>query len=323
MNKIHISFCVISFTIIISLIFAIPFRVLAENYGQSFVETIGPGYTSTAGRSPNRDGSNNDLWPNIGSKSNQPRNVVIGTNPHQGTDLSMSAGTAVYPVYAGTVTYIDRDVSDQKGNVRIQSYDTSLGTFYMEYMHIVPSAAISVGSTVTVNTNIGLVDSQKVYSPHLHFGRVNSNSTLQYKMTWLFRWVSNWKYGCDLEFIANDQIDFANNIFYATAYSLGTSHTRTALTSLNFYFKIGSSGTWSPTPISMTLSDPANFQYSINLRYATGAAPGQIVYYYIAGIRNFSYAYKHGLYPQFYTQPGLPLSSSYANAIARSYAIVG
>jgi hypothetical protein len=312
----------IIFMLILLMLSWLPIKIVAADYDRSFIEVFGLGGSDVDGRSPMRNSSNDDIWTNCGSKNNQPR-VANGTNPHQGSDLQMPEGTKVYPAYAGTIDSIRTDTSQQLGRVIIRSTDSDIGTFYIEYLHIVPSSTLTVGQSVTVNTQIGTIDSYKVYYPHLHFGRVNSTSTYNYKLYSFYRWISEWNYGSDLDFLSGDVVSSGNN-FYITGYTRSGASAYD-LQSLRLYYKVGSAGTWTG-PVDFTMSTPSIHRYVINLRTATGASPGQTIYYYVAGIRandpDFNATYRHGLYPQYYTHPALPLSSSYANTIAQSYTIV-
>jgi murein DD-endopeptidase MepM/ murein hydrolase activator NlpD len=67
-----------------------------------------------------------DDWRHINSAWNQPRNV-IGTNPHEGTDLRMLKDEPVYSVFEGTVV--------QRGTDWLLIKRTNQNV-YMDFVHI-------------------------------------------------------------------------------------------------------------------------------------------------------------------------------------------
>ena len=130
--------------IIISLIVSISFTVYAADFDYKFAEN----YTMTSivqMRSPARSSTGNDDYVAVNSKTNQPR--TSGTNPHGGTDLSMSQGRAVYATYYGKIIAIKNDsstMSNQLGRCLLQldiNNDKVLDNYYITFLHIVPDAS--------------------------------------------------------------------------------------------------------------------------------------------------------------------------------------
>lgn len=122
--------------IIISLIVSISFTVYAADFDYKFAEN----YTMTSivqMRSPARSSTGNDDYVAVNSKTNQPR--TSGTNPHGGTDLSMSQGRAVYATYYGKIIAIKNDsstMSNQLGRCLLQldiNNDKVLDNYYITF----------------------------------------------------------------------------------------------------------------------------------------------------------------------------------------------
>lgn len=308
-----------------------PSKALAADYDQRFAEVYGVGSVLPSGsaRSPRRS-STSDVWARVNSKTNQPRD--IGTNPHQGTDLQFPAGELVYPILPGKVASVQHSLTTQMGKVVLQhdvDADGIYDNYYVSYLHIDPNGnattGVQVGDTFTVTQSIGVIDIQRPggFGPHLHFHRVNSSGTITYKLYNFYRWVSSWNNGSHLDFISGDAI--STNTMYITAYSC-TDNTTNAYTAekVELYYKIGSSGTWTKSTTNFTLDTPSIHRWKIDLKSATGAVIGNTIYYYIVATRKdptFSGSYKIGVWPQYYEHATAPLSSTYANTIARTHTI--
>lgn len=308
-------------------------KIDAADYTQRFSEPTGntsvvPGASA---RSPLRTSTGADDWVVVTSKSNQPRE--IGTSPHQGTDLRADATRAVYPILPGKVKSIEQpSTTSQMGTVILQhdvDGDGIYDDYYVRYTHIVPKSGIVVNQIFNVTTSIGAIDKFKTFGPHLHFQSVNSSNSLTFKMFNFYRTVSSWDNGSLLDYITNMVI--SSNVMTLTAYSThpgtGTGpQVKYNVNKVELYYKVGSSGTWQKSTTNFSVESSTTYKWKINLKTATGANTGDVVYYYIvahSGDPTFSsgWTYRYGFYPQYFEHPTPPLSASNANASAKYHLI--
>jgi|GEM_PF-3481682 len=246
LRKVKAGLCVI--LIIVSLLCVL--NVYAISYNHLFTQFLGTGSVANA-KSPCR-GANPFVYDNVGiiSKMNQARKAN-GTNPHQGVDFYMSAGTDVYPIMGGVVYYIDRVNTQQQRNVIIKS--TINGVDYLvTYLHIEPLANLDVNDIVDVFDKIGEVAEQLLpapdgtirgYTPHLHITCQTNEDQNLYKtgLYQFFRTNASYNYGKDMDVITGGY--FSGNTFYITAYfrSNGGTHPEGMpfhCKSLTVYYKI-------------------------------------------------------------------------------------
>ncbi|QNB44884.1 hypothetical protein BR63_00185 [Thermanaerosceptrum fracticalcis] len=73
--------------------------------------------------SPFRDSSNNQLYPGVTSKYNNPR--PLSSSPHGGVDFSAKTGTNVYPLAHSVVEYINTSIDPNFGKFVIVRYDVN------------------------------------------------------------------------------------------------------------------------------------------------------------------------------------------------------
>lgn len=248
----------------------------------------------------------------------------------------------MYPILKGKVVNVNHDTSCQLGYVTLDHDIDGNGTYdgnYVRYLHIDPTGNSTTGvknnDVFDVNDSFGTVDIDRRpgcangFPAHLHFHRVDgasaNNTTKLYNF---YRWVNTWNLGSHLDFISGDAI--VGNELYLTAYACtdyGTvsSGSCYAPSSVDLYYKIGSTGTWTKSTTSFSVFNSSTYRYFISLKTASGATTGQTIYYYVAAIRQndptWSGSYKHALFPQYYNQPALPLPASNANAIARVFTV--
>ncbi|WP_172254389.1 M23 family metallopeptidase [Saccharibacillus deserti] len=323
--------------------------VSAADYGARFLQQYGVKVSTASAMTPARSDANGlmESYAPVESKTNQPRHVVSGTNPHNGADLAMASGERVYAVLPGKVTEIKSDLSAQLGSV-IVDHDTDGDGIpdgvYIQYVHIDPAGAgstgLRVGDYVTETTVIGTVDRAKRYNPHLHIQQVSqsrsgASSSRTLPLYTLYRHTSSetWNAGSDLDYLSADWQ--SGNLLYLTAYAATDNprtqrYDRNAPAEIQLHYKIGPGGKWKMSPVRFSLYEAQTMRYRIDLRQATGARKGQDVYVYAAAIRASdptfppSAAYRHGLWPQFYKQPDRVLyavSSARADQVARRFTI--
>lgn len=321
----------------------------AADYGARFLQQYGVKASIAPALTPARSDADGlfERYSPVESKTNQPRDVVSGTNPHNGADLAMASGDRVYAILPGKVTEVKHDTSSQLGSVILDQDTDGDGTpdgVYVQYVHIDPagsgSSGIRVGDYVTETTVIGTIDRAKRYNPHLHIqqvsrGRSGAEGAQTMPMYLFYRHASleTWNGGADLDYLSADWQD--GNMLYLTAYA-GTDNPRTNRYDRNrpaeiqLHYKIGSGGKWKMSATRFSLYDADTLRYRIDLQKATGAAKGQKVYVYAAAIRatdptfSDSASYRHGLWPQFYKQPDRVLyaaSAARANAASRVFTI--
>ena len=315
--------------IIISLIVSISFTVYAADFDYKFAEN----YTMTSivqMRSPARSSTGNDDYVAVNSKTNQPR--TSGTNPHGGTDLSMSQGRAVYATYYGKIIAIKNDsstMSNQLGRCLLQldiNNDKVLDNYYITFLHIVPDAS-KLNTWVKPEDIIATIDSYKIYPPHLHFNRSSSSidsidNQITYKLYNFYRSISSWSGGEDLDFISGKYYSTAESKLYITGYTRDNGSYED-LSKIEVYYKIGSSGTWSSTPKYMIKYNSFGRWY-FDFKTIAGAS-GKTVYFYLAGIRAdiVSPNYNWGLFPMYYRHPGQTPTSFGSNSIISDSVYVG
>ncbi|GGO08103.1 M23 family metallopeptidase [Saccharibacillus kuerlensis] len=312
----------------------------ASDYGARFLQQYGVKASIAPAMTPARSDADGlfEHYSLVESKTNQPRNVVSGTNPHNGSDLAMAAGERVYAILPGRVTEVKHHTSAQLGSMIINHDTNGDGVpdgMYIQYVHIDPagsgSSGIRVGDYVTETTVIGTIDRAKRYNPHLHIqqvsrGRSSAADSQTMPMYLLYRHTSleTWNGGSDLDYVSADWRD--GNMLYVTAYS-GTDNPQTNRYERNrpaeiqLHYKVGEKGKWKLSPVRFELYDARSLRYRIDLKKASGAKKGQKIYVYAASIRandpTFpnSASYRHGLWPQFYKQPDRVL---YASSAARA-----
>ncbi|MDO3410454.1 M23 family metallopeptidase [Saccharibacillus sp. CPCC 101409] len=321
----------------------------AADYGAAFMQQYGVKAMIAPAMSPGRSDAGGlvERYAPVASKTNQPRNVVGGTNPHNGSDIAMNSGERVYAILPGKVTEVKHDTSAQLGSVIVDQDTDGDGTpdgVYVKYLHIDPagtgSSGIRVGDYVTETTVIGTIDRAKNYDPHLHImqtsrSRSGAAGAQTMPMNLFYRYTSpeTWNAGSDLDYVSADWTD--GNLLYLTAYASTdnpetNTYDRDRPAEIQLHYKIGSGGKWKMSPVRFSLYNADTLRYRIDLRQATGAAKGQTVYVYAAVMRaddpTFpnSASYRHGLWPQFYKHPERVLyasSRARADAAAKAFTI--
>ncbi|MCQ4088353.1 M23 family metallopeptidase [Saccharibacillus sp. JS10] len=321
----------------------------AADYGARFLQQYGVKASIAPAMTPSRSDADGLLerYAPIESKTNQPRNVVSGTNPHNGSDMAMASGERVYAILPGKITEIKSNTSAQLGSVIIDHDTDGDGNpdgVYVQYVHIDPAGSgsygIAVGDYVTETTVIGTVDRAKRYNPHLHIqqvsrGKSNSADIQTMPMYLFYRHTSleTWNAGSDLDYISADWQK--GNVLYLTAYAAtdnpqSNRYDRNRPVEIQLHYKIGATGKWKMSSTKFRLSNANTMRYQIDLKQATGASKGQKVYVYAAAIRANDPTfpnkanYRHGLWPQFYKQPDRVLyagSSVRADAASRVFTI--
>jgi len=166
----------INFIFPLLMICCLSIQISAVSDDQRFSESYGSTALAQA-MSPSRYEDYTNNYIRVTGKCNMPRN--IGTSPHVGVDMTMSAGTKVYPIFAGRITNINYDLSGQLGSVTVNADINSDGTpdgYYIKYTHIAPysSSYISADSAnplswLSINEDFALIDIERVWAPHLHY----------------------------------------------------------------------------------------------------------------------------------------------------------
>lgn len=309
---------VLSIILTFVLLFSLNIQAFAISYSNEFTECYGINSLATA-RSPfhigNTDsGADNYALPDhrVNGPNNQPRYLGGRSDLHNATDFRATAGTNVYPMFNGKVISIYQPVTVNNGYVIIQydiNNDGSFDNYYAKYTHINPDTSLYKNKTLSMTDKIGEIDITRGagWPPHLDLKDTNSNGSISYKLYRYYRTVTNWGYGNYLEFITGDTMSYDNLAISVNSMDDGTN---AAPTRVEFYYKIGSTGTWNQGP-NMTKyingnSSGAYYRYSLNLKNATGASSGDIIYYYLAAIRGngtISTSYNWGLWPQYYKMP--------------------
>jgi hypothetical protein len=275
----------------------------AADYSHRFTEASGNSLIADA-MSPSRNGDGSNNFIRVTSKGNMARN--IGSSPHVGVDMTMSAGTAVYSAFAGKVAHVNHTLTTQMGCVVMNQDIDGNGTYdnyYFVYRHIDPNDDVTVGKEYEVNESFAVIDVQRYpdgYTPHLHYGWTEDTSGLVLKSTSRFYIdEGTYWYGRDFDFFSRDY--WVHNTLYINAYSK-EGDTRQNVTEAEVYCKVGS-GSWSEVPHQMVLNNSGNYQWRYDFGTLTGASTGIAILYYIVGYRNVTGYDNWSLWPQYYEHP--------------------
>ncbi|MFA7672647.1 MAG: hypothetical protein WCY62_02170 [Clostridia bacterium] len=299
----------------------------SDQYARSFIQNVSDNMSIQA-LSPYKNKDGLEYWPLCTSKNNQPRNVS-GTNPHQGTDLTINVGELIYPIYDGEIVYMDTDISSQTGYILVRS-DIGIGEYaYIEYMHIVPISGLSVGQYVYTSIPIATIDDYLRYDSHLHIGRVNETRDIHFQIYDLFADCVNWTNGSDLDVFSYPSYNEETAEFSIYAYISSDTENpefyggygRFRLKYITLFYSVNGNA-WQHTDIADC--DP-NYKYTFNIQEKTNAVKGDTIEYYITGTRDneSSYdtsfndaSYTVAYYPAYYSHPDAVLSGEKADAIA-------
>jgi hypothetical protein len=235
-----------------------------------------------------------DVWPHINSAWNQPRNVV-GTNPHEGTDLSMAANTPVYSVFEGTVV--------QRGTDWLLIKRTNQNV-YMVYKHINPLKY--KGDTINTTTRIATI--QDISQDHLHIG-LTTNNTLDYNsLIWAannrpFNHVNidNWYYGRGADFLKRHSIS-SGHVLNIYAFASDDANSYVTPLKVVLWHRPNGTTTWSG-PVMMNAGSSYRYYYDFgNLGYYNNQKVDFLVVgyrdgYFPSGESNWAF------YPGYYASP--------------------
>ena len=318
--------------VLLILLFPLLTVLSASDYDRAFVQKTADNLSIQA-LSPYKNSQGIEYWPFCTSKNNQPR-YVSGTNPHQGTDLTINVGEYIYPIYDGEIVYIKKDTSAQLGHIVVKSDIGYEEPVYIEYLHVIPIRGLDENDYVYTSIPIATIDEYNRYDSHLHIGRVNEDRTLHYQIYDLFSDVLRWNNGSDLDVFSYPVFNHETNIFSVTAYvSSDTENTdyyggygRFSLKYITFHYSVNN-GTWKSFNIAEHDKD---FRYSFNIKDMTGSKSKDVVKYYITATRDnqsntdttFKNApYTVAYYPAYYAHPSPALTKEQADKIALSLTI--
>ena len=219
-------------------------------------------------KSPFRDASNNQLYPSVTSKYNNPRNM--SSSPHGGVDFSAASGTNIYSIGLGKVVSVNSSTIDSSfGYYVVVQMDTNIDGNYdyefVRYAHL-QSCSVSVGQTVSSNTLIGKSGSTGTTAAHLHSDMRNNNNTpngVYRHIPWqkYYSNTSNWNYGRELDWAS----DHGGSGRTVTIYCYGKTDvypTTYAPDVIYLYVRrSATSETWKMYPMSSL----GNYQYSYTI----------------------------------------------------------
>jgi len=304
----------------------------ASEYDRAFIQmpTVN---MSLQALSPYKNSEGIEYWPLCTSKNNQPR-YVTGTNPHQGTDLSINVGELIYPIFDGEIVYMNKDISKQLGHIIIKSDIGYEEPVYIEYLHVAPIQGLDVNDFVYTSIPIATIDEYNRYDSHLHIGRVNEDRTLHYQFYDLFSNVTRWKNGSDLDVFSYPNYNNETNMFSITAYVSSDTENldyyggygRFPMKHITFFYSVNH-GTWNSFYISQ---HDEEFTYSFNVKQLTGAKSNDVIKYYITATRDnqslFDTTFKDApytvtYYPAYYSHPSSTLTKEQAERIALSLTV--
>ena len=307
--------CII-FILILILTIANSVNVFAYTYDsyEKFYYT-GSFYGSWYLYSPFRDGSNNQLYPGVTSKYNNPRSLT--SSPHGGVDFTASVGTNVYPLAAGQVIYVNSSIDPDFGKYVVVRYDVNqdgyLDSVYGRHAHL-NVINVSQNQSVYASTLLGQSGSSGTTAAHLHVDmRTNNNSNNGVYRSIPFREYysnrSNWNYGRDLDWASQHSV--SGRTFYVYCYGKTDGSANITPSEVKLWVRIaGSSNSW--TGYSMT--NGGSYRYNVTVP-TTDFPSGTQVEYFFSGKRGdvseSSYC-PYGLYPAKLKAPPIPPSTSYS-----------
>ncbi len=290
----------------------------AYDYTREFVEYYGLS-SITSAKSPLRSATDNtiDVYSNVNSNNNQPRVINGSADVHNATDLRASAGTAVYAILNGYITYISEPSNTSNNGYVTIRHVVNGASYYVRYFHIDPDTSIAVGDYVTQSTKIATIDIAKSWPSHLDYGQKDASSTgKSLKLYPFYRWVWAWDIGSYLEWFSGDA-HLSNNLFYINCVNSDTTGS-TPCSSVKINYKISSGTSWN----SKYLTQNSTASTRWNIDFDTLGLPGQSIHYYLVGTRSDNTTYYWGYFPQYYKEPNGPtLSNTYASTISRLYII--
>ena len=131
---------------------------------------------------------------------------------------------------------------------------------YSVYMHVSALSTMTVGKTVYKGDKIGKIETQANnggYSPHLHFGFVNtseaiSSTTRYYPMGSFYNSVREWDYGARLDFIKPwiNNKGFTDNVLYLKTYTSTSTTLAKDVTKVLLFYKVNNSATFTEKDIT-------------------------------------------------------------------------
>lgn len=209
-------------------------------------------------------------WSIVTSSWNTPRNV--GTNPHQGVDLSANF-VPIYAVWDGWLTQVG------SYTIRFQIDINSDGikndtVYYCEYYHL---SQRETPRYYTKGQKIGTSGNQGgQYDPHLHFGGASSDIKW-YRNEVNYRWTNNWNYGGDVDSFKHAEWN-NNNTAAITIYFMDdpTSPPPISPSEVVIFHRENGASTWTNGG-SMTYIGNYKYTYSFVGKYPTGTTINWLV----------------------------------------------
>ena len=280
--------------------FSSPIPALAYSYSHVF-ENVPPATLNWACPLSN--------WPTVTSSWNTPRGV--GTNPHQGVDLSANY-MPVYAVWNGWLIRVGNNYT-----IRFQIDINNDGikndaVYYCYYYHL--SARGSEGY-YTKGAQIGISgDEGGAYDPHLHFGGAITDSygTRWYRNEINYRWTSYWCNGEDLDSFKQVNWNWDNGLNTAqiTIYFMDDPYTYISPSEVEIFHRKAGTSSWTDGG-SMYYKGNYIYEYYFYGKYPAGTSINWLVRIKRSGLSVYSYCWA----PAKYNQPS-PNPNSTSNPYA-------
>jgi len=285
--------------IILVIVFSSPIIVLAYSYSQVFAN-IPPATLNWACPLSG--------WPTVTSSWNTPRN--IGTNPHQGVDLSANF-VPIYAVWNGWLTRIGSYTIRFQIDINNDGIKND-SIYYCYYYHL--SARSSEGY-YTKGAQIGTSGNEGgAYAPHLHFGGAITDSygTRWYRNEINYRWTSYWCNGKDLDSFKQVNWNWDNGLNTAqiTIYFMDDPYYYIQPSEVRIFHRKAGTSTWTDGG-SMYYKGNNIYEYYFYGKYPAGTSINWLVRIKRSGLSGYSYCWA----PAKYDQPDPnPNSTSYPYA---------
>lgn len=263
--------------------------------------------------SPFRDGSNNERYPYVTSKYNNPRPLT--SSPHGSVDFGVDIGTPVYPLSNGQVTYVNSSIDPSFGKyviIRLDvNRDGTLDNVWARYAHL-NKIFISQGASVSIDTLIGESGSTGTTAAHLHVDlrdNNNSNTGVYHHLPWREYYNNRWDWntGKDLDWMSGHSV--SNRTFSVYCYGKTDGGVNITPSEVKLWVrKAGSSDPWR----GYTMSHAGDYKYTVTVP-SVDFPDGTTVEYFYSGKRGevdeSSYC-PYGLYPAKFKAPAIPPSST-------------
>jgi hypothetical protein len=235
-------------------------------------------------------------WPTVTSSWNTPRGV--GTNPHQGVDLSANY-VPVYAVWNGWLILVGNYTIDFQIDANNDGIKND-SVYYCEYYHLSarePAKYYNKGAQIGISGTAGT-------GPHLHFGGAcpdveHPDTTLWYRNEINYRWTSYWCNGEDLDSFKQVNWNWDNGLNTAriTIYFMDDPYKYISPSEVEIFHRKAGTSTWTDGG-SMYYKGNYIYEYYFYGKYPSGTTINWLVRIKRSGLSVYSYCWAPAKYDQ-------------------------